>query len=72
MATDSETCGIAGEHHPSLRHGTASLLLNQNVPVPIVSRYLGHANSCVTMKIYAPVIDGTSGMAANGMDTALR
>jgi integrase len=56
----------------SLRHGTASLLLNQNVPVPIVSRYLGHANSCVTMKIYAHVIDGTSGMAANGMDTALR
>ena len=25
----------------SLRHGTASLLRNQNVPVPIVSRYLG-------------------------------
>jgi integrase len=55
-----------------LRHGTASLLLNQNVPIPIVSRYLGHANPGVTMKVYAHMIDGTSGMAANGIDEALR
>ena len=34
-----------------LRHGTASLLLNQNVPIPAVSRYLGHANAGVTMKV---------------------
>src|SRR5215203_3487716 len=43
-----------------LRHGTASLLLNQNVPVPVVSKYLGHANPGITMKVYAHVIDGTS------------
>jgi integrase len=55
-----------------LRHGTASLLLNQNVPVPVVSRYLGHANPGVTMKVYAHVIDGTSGLAADGIDAALR
>jgi integrase len=55
----------------SLRHGTASLLLNQNIPVPIVSKYLGHSNSGVTMKVYAHMIDGTSGMAADGMDEAL-
>jgi integrase len=36
-----------------LRHGTASLLLNQNVPVPVVSKYLGHANPGITMKVYA-------------------
>jgi integrase len=54
-----------------LRHGTASLLLNQNVPVPVVSRYLGHANPGITMKVYAHVIDGTSGMAADGIDDAL-
>jgi integrase len=54
-----------------LRHGTASLLLNQNVPVPVVSRYLGHANPGVTMKVYAHMIDGTSGMAADGIDEAL-
>ncbi len=54
-----------------LRHGTASLLLNQNVPVPVVSRYLGHANPGVTMKVYAHMIDGMGGMAAQGIDQAL-
>jgi integrase len=54
-----------------LRHGAASLLLNQNVPIPVVSRYLGHANPGITMKVYAHLIDGTSGMAATGMDSAL-
>jgi integrase len=54
-----------------LRHGAASLLLNQNVPIPVVSRYLGHANPGVTMRVYAHMIDGTSGMAAQGIDEAL-
>jgi integrase len=54
-----------------LRHGTASLLLNQNVPIPVVSKYLGHANPGITMKVYAHMIDGTSGMAADGIDEAL-
>jgi integrase len=54
-----------------LRHGTASLLLNQSVPVPVVSKYLGHSNPQVTMRTYAHVIDGTSGMAADGIDDAL-
>lgn len=54
-----------------LRHGAASLLLNQNVPVPVVSRYLGHANPGITMKVYAHAIDGTGGMAADGIDAAL-
>jgi integrase len=37
----------------------------------VVSRYLGHANPGITMKVYAHVIDGTSGMAAHGIDEAL-
>ncbi len=54
-----------------LRHGAASLLLNQNVPVPVVSRYLGHANPGITMKVYAHVLDGTSHVAAAAVDEAL-
>src|SRR3712207_5496812 len=54
-----------------LRHGAASLLLNQNVPVPVVSRYLGHVNPSITMKVYAHLLEGTSGIAATGMDEAL-
>jgi hypothetical protein len=48
------------------------LLLSQSVPVPVVSRYLGHADPSVTMRVYAHMIDGTSGMAASGMDDASR
>jgi len=54
-----------------LRHGTAYLLLNQKVPIPVVSKNLGHANPGITMKVYAHLIDGTSGMAASGIDEAL-
>lgn len=55
----------------SLRHGAASLLLNQSVPIPVVSKYLGHANPAITMRVYAHMIDGMGGMAADGMDDAL-
>ena len=54
-----------------LRHGAASLLLNEGVPVPVVSRYLGHANPGITMKVYAHVLDGTSHVAASAMDGLL-
>ena len=55
----------------ALRHGAASLLLNQSVPIPVVSRYLGHSNPAITMRVYAHMIDGMGGMAASGMDDAL-
>ncbi len=54
-----------------LRHGAASLMLNQNVPVPVVSRYLGHSNPAITMRVYAHMIDGMGGLAASGIDDAL-
>ena len=54
-----------------LRHGAASFLLNQNVPIPVVSRYLGHSDPGITMKVYAHMIDGMEGIAAHGMDEAL-
>ena len=47
-----------------LRHTTASLPLNESVPVPVVSKYLRHANPGITMSTYAHIIDGTSGMSA--------
>ncbi len=33
-----------GSYYHNLRHGAASLLLNQSVPVPVVSRYLDHGD----------------------------
>jgi len=54
-----------------LRHGAASHLLNEHVPLPIVSRYLGHANPGITAREYAHVLDGTSHVAASAMDSLL-
>ncbi len=54
-----------------LRHGTASLMLNQRVPVPVVSRYLGHSDPSVTLRVYSHMIDGMGSMAADGIDDAL-
>ena len=53
-----------------LRHGAASLLLSQGVPVSIVSKYLRHSNPGVTLTIYAHVLDETGGLAADAMDQA--
>ena len=39
-----------------LRHTFASLLLSRNVPIPKVSRLLGHRDSTITMKVYAHFI----------------
>ena len=55
----------------ALRHGAASLLLNEGVPITVTSRYLGHANPGITMKVYAHVLDGTSHVAAEAMNNAL-
>jgi integrase len=58
-----------------LRHLHASLLLSNHVPVPLVSKQLGHANPGITMKIYAHAIDPGSEVARtietviNGVET---
>ena len=56
-----------------LRHGAESLLLSQSqgVPVPAVSSLLGHRDSSITLRVYAHLIDGMEGMAANAMDDLL-
>jgi len=40
----------------NLRHMTASILLNQVVPVITVSRRLGHAKASITLDIYGHLI----------------
>jgi integrase len=44
--------GIKGHLH-SWRHFSASMMLRQKVPLPVVSKRLGHANSSVTLNIYS-------------------
>jgi integrase len=54
-----------------LRGSAGSFLLAQGVPLPVVSRFLGHSNSSITLRHYIGVVDGMEGMAANGRDETL-
>ena len=53
-----------------LRHSAASLLIAEGVPVPVVSQLLGHADSSITLRVYAHLLkdqQGTAALAMNGL-----
>jgi integrase len=51
-----------------LRHTAASLMLNHNVPVLVVSRMLGHANPSITLNTYGHLYRESTCQAARLMD----
>lgn len=55
----------------SLRHGVASTLLDRGVPLPVVSRYLRHANPGITASVYSHIVNGSENAASGGIDEAL-
>lgn len=54
-----------------LRHTAASLMLNHNIPVIVVSRRLGHARPSITLDIYGHLIPGKQEEVAVLMDELL-
>ena len=53
-----------------LRHGAASMLLGEGVPVPVVSSLLGHRDPSITLRIYVKMMheqQGTAALAMNGL-----
>jgi integrase len=54
-----------------LRHTAASLMLNNNVPVIIVSRRLGHAQPSITLDVYGHLIPTKQKEVASLMDELL-
>lgn len=50
-----------------LRHTTASQLLNDRVPVQVVSRTLGHSSITVTLDVYSHLTDQDSELVAESM-----
>lgn len=54
-----------------LRHTAASLALAQGVPIPQVSKLLGHASPAVTMSIYAHALPDTDREVADAMAQAI-
>ncbi|MCK9487660.1 MAG: site-specific integrase [Dehalococcoidia bacterium] len=51
-----------------LRHTAASVMLAQGTPIPVVSAMLGHANSNVTMGVYAHMLKDDDRLAVEAMD----
>jgi len=54
-----------------LRHGAVSLLLSKGVPIPVISKYCGHANPSITMSVYAHMLDSDDGLADSAIDEIL-
>jgi integrase len=51
-----------------LRHSAASLMLNNGIPVIVVSRILGHAKPSITLDLYGHLYHEMQGEAAKVMD----
>lgn len=60
--------GLPPMRFHDLRHTAASLLLNNKVPVIIMSNMLGHSKPSVTLDVYAHVFHDMQGEAAIIMD----
>ena len=59
--------GVSARFH-DLRHTHASHLLKESVPVHVVSERLGHANSSITLNVYAHVLPTQQQEAAAKID----
>jgi integrase len=65
-------CGLPLETRiHDLRHTAASLLIADGVPIPVVSQLLSHADSAVTLRIYAHFLKDQLGAAALAMNGLL-
>ena len=55
----------------SLRHTTASLLINSDVPPKLIAEQLGHASASITQDIYSHIFASSRARAAQAIEIAL-
>ena len=60
--------GLPAIRFHDLRHTAASLMLNANIPVIVVSRRLGHARASITLDVYGHLIPSMQSEAAELID----
>lgn len=53
-----------------LRHTYCSILLANNVPIQTVSKYMGHSDSSITLRVYSHFIPESVDMVIDALDTA--
>ncbi len=63
--------GLPDIRFHDLRHTAASLMLNNGIPLIVVSRRLGHAQPSITLDVYGHLIPGKQQEAASLMDDLL-
>ncbi len=66
-----KSAGLPNIRFHDLRHTAASLMLNNGIPLIIVSRRLGHAQPSITLDVYGHLIPGKQQEAALLMDELL-
>lgn len=67
-----EAAGVRRITFHDLRHSAATFLLNQGVPMNVVSKMLGHATAAFTMDRYGHARREDQAVAVQGMTRALR
>lgn len=66
------TMGLPDDTHlHSLRHTTASLLINSDVSPKLIAEQLGHASSSITQDIYSHIFASSKAKAAQALDLKL-
>jgi integrase len=60
-----------GIHLHSLRHTTASLLINSDIPVKVISEQLGHAATGITQDLYSHVFASSKVKAMQALELKL-
>jgi integrase len=66
-----QQAGVNASLH-SLRHFNASMMLSNSVPLPVVSRRLGHANSQITLNTYSHAMKHDEETACEAWDLATK
>ena len=71
MQRECDRLGVPRLTPHGLRHMHASLLLDQGLPIPLVSQRLGHSNPAMTMSVYAHVIIKRDDEATRAIERAM-
>jgi integrase len=71
MRRECDRLGLPPVTPHGLRHLHASLLLAEGLPIPAVSQRLGHANSAITMAVYAHAIGKDDSAATQAIARAI-
>jgi integrase len=68
----AKKAGFTGVSLHTLRHSHGSQLLSEGVPLPAVSKRLGHSNISVTATVYAHALASDESAAAERWEAAMK